>query len=71
MQERTAVAETSGRDSPYAVEMRDISKTWPGVIANDHVNLTVRKGEDSRAGWRKRRGQVYANEYPLRVDSAR
>ncbi|GCE45753.1 simple sugar transport system ATP-binding protein [Thermosporothrix hazakensis] len=28
-----------------AVEMRDICKAWPGVIANDHVNLAVRKGE--------------------------
>src|SRR5579862_2210056 len=25
--------------------MRDITKTWPGVVANDHVNLEVRKGE--------------------------
>src|SRR5579863_7337593 len=25
--------------------MRGISKAWPGVIANDHVNLEVRKGE--------------------------
>ena len=28
-----------------AVEMRDITKAWPGVVANDHVNLDVRKGE--------------------------
>src|SRR6266487_1100760 len=25
--------------------MRGISKSWPGVVANDHVNLDVRKGE--------------------------
>ena len=25
--------------------MRDICKAWPGVVANDHVNLAVRKGE--------------------------
>src|SRR5258708_31446062 len=25
--------------------MHDITKTWPGVVANDHVNLTVHKGE--------------------------
>jgi simple sugar transport system ATP-binding protein len=31
--------------SPYAVEMREIYKAWPGVIASDHVNLKVRKGE--------------------------
>jgi general nucleoside transport system ATP-binding protein len=28
-----------------AVEMRGISKAWPGVVANDHVDLTVRAGE--------------------------
>ncbi len=45
MQESTMVAPTEERDIPYAVEMRDICKAWPGVVANDHVNLTVRKGE--------------------------
>ncbi|WP_052891582.1 ABC transporter ATP-binding protein [Thermogemmatispora carboxidivorans] len=25
--------------------MRDICKAWPGVVANDHVNLRVRQGE--------------------------
>lgn len=45
MQESTLIAPTEERDIPYAVEMRNISKAWPGVVANDHVNLTVRKGE--------------------------
>ena len=45
MQESTMVAPTEERDIPYAVEMRNITKVWPGVVANDHVNLTVRKGE--------------------------
>src|SRR5712691_11202821 len=45
MQESTALAPTEERATPFAVEMRDICKTWPGVVANDHVNLTVRKGE--------------------------
>lgn len=30
---------------PYAVEMQDIVIRFPGVLANDHVNLTLRKGE--------------------------
>jgi ABC-type uncharacterized transport system ATPase subunit len=30
---------------PTAVEMRGIVKRFPGVIANDHVNLEVRAGE--------------------------
>ncbi len=28
----------------YAVEMRDITKRFPGVIASNHVNLAVRRG---------------------------
>jgi len=28
-----------------AVEMQDITKTFPGVVANDRVNLVVKKGE--------------------------
>jgi general nucleoside transport system ATP-binding protein len=45
MQESTATVLTEERPAPLAVEMVDISKAWPGVIANDHVNLKVRKGE--------------------------
>src|SRR5712691_2124224 len=45
MQESTVVAPTHEREIPLAVEMRDICKAWPGVVANDHVNLAVRKGE--------------------------
>lgn len=45
MQESTAVQVAEERSAPFAVEMRDISKIWPGVVANDHVNLEVAKGE--------------------------
>src|SRR4051794_30970846 len=45
MQESTLVRPVEERSSPFAVEMRAIHKAWPGVIANDHVNLQVRKGE--------------------------
>ncbi len=45
MQESTALATTEESSTPLAVEMRDITKTWPGVVANDHVHLKVRKGE--------------------------
>src|SRR5262245_21012917 len=31
--------------TPAAVEMRHITKSWPGVVANDDVSLIVRKGE--------------------------
>lgn len=29
----------------YIVELRDVRKTFPGVVALDHMNLTVRPGE--------------------------
>jgi simple sugar transport system ATP-binding protein len=45
MQESSASAPIEKQVSPLAVEMRDISKSWPGVIANDHVQLAVAKGE--------------------------
>ncbi len=45
MQESTMTASVEGEAAPLAVEMRDICKAWPGVVANDHVNLSVRKGE--------------------------
>ncbi|MBV9229120.1 MAG: ATP-binding cassette domain-containing protein, partial [Chloroflexi bacterium] len=45
MQESTAVKPVEELSTPFAVEMRDICKAWPGVVANDHVNLTVAKGE--------------------------
>ncbi len=38
-------ARPAGSDSPYAIEMTDITKTWPGVVADDHVTFRVRKGE--------------------------
>src|SRR5690348_7673810 len=45
MQESTIVEPTREQSSPFAVELRNISKAWPGVVANDSVNLSVRKGE--------------------------
>jgi len=45
MQESTALASAEELFTPLAVEMRSITKAWPGVVANDHVNLKVRKGE--------------------------
>lgn len=32
-------------ESDLLVEMRGITKIFPGVVANDHVNFTLRKGE--------------------------
>src|SRR5437588_10752373 len=32
-------------DEPLALELRGITKQFPGVLANDHVDLDVRRGE--------------------------
>ncbi len=45
MQEQTTAATLAEQAAPYAIEMFDITKSWPGVVANDHVNLKVRRGE--------------------------
>ncbi|GER91027.1 sugar ABC transporter ATP-binding protein [Dictyobacter vulcani] len=45
MQESTVITRSEEKSSPYAVEMRDIYKAWPGVVASNHVNLQVKKGE--------------------------
>jgi general nucleoside transport system ATP-binding protein len=45
MQELIETQEPHVSEAPLAIEMRHISKAWPGVIANDDVNLDVRQGE--------------------------
>ncbi len=32
-------------DSPYAIEMVNITKRFPGIIANDNITLQLKKGE--------------------------
>ena len=32
-------------DAPYAIEMVNITKRFPGIIANDNITLQLRKGE--------------------------
>lgn len=45
MQESTVLTVEKAPEAQFVVELRDICKTWPGVVANDHVNLQVRRGE--------------------------
>jgi simple sugar transport system ATP-binding protein len=45
MQESGVLVAEQVPASPLAVELRAICKSWPGVVANDHVDLQVRKGE--------------------------
>lgn len=53
-----------------AVEMIDIVKEYPGVLANDHVNLTVREGEihglvgENGAGKSTIMNQLYGMQRP-------
>ena len=32
-------------NSDYIIEMRNITKRFPGIVANDEINISVRKGE--------------------------
>ena len=34
-----------------ALEMRGITKRYPGVVANDHIDLDVLPGEYSTRSW--------------------
>jgi ABC-type uncharacterized transport system ATPase subunit len=43
VREQPAMPASGGQ--PYAVQMLDITKTWPGVVADEHVNFDVRRGE--------------------------
>lgn len=35
----------SPSNSEYIIELKDITKVFPGIIANDHINLQLKKGE--------------------------
>ena len=43
-----AIKTEGGRNilgSPYAIEMLNITKRFPGIIANDNITLQLKKGE--------------------------
>ena len=56
---------------PPALEMRGITKRYPGVVANDGIDLDVRPGRDPRPARRERRRQVDPDEHPVRAGHAR
>ena len=37
--------EVEGAESPYVIEMCNITKEFPGIIANDDITLQLRRGE--------------------------
>ena len=52
-----------------ALEMRGITKRYPGVVANDHIDLDVRPGEIHALLGENGAGQDDAHERPLRARS--
>ena len=56
--------------SEYILEMRGITKTFPGVKALDNVNFKVRRGE-IHCRRRKRSRKINTDEGPLRRLPAR
>jgi ABC-type multidrug transport system ATPase subunit len=42
---QTSSIRSSSLEAPLIVEMRGIVKRFPGVLANDHVNFELKRGE--------------------------
>ncbi len=53
------------------LEMRGVRKEFPGTVANDDVDLDVRRGEVHALLGENGAGQVDADEHPLRPVPAR
>ena len=53
-------------DAAPVLELRGITKRFPGVLANDHVDFDLRDGRGARPARRERRRQVDADEHPVR-----
>ena len=54
-----------------AVRLEGITKRFPGVLANDRIDLVVEAGEIHAIWRRERRRQVDADEDPLRDAASR
>ena len=39
------VAKSVGEEYPYVIEMCNITKEFPGIIANDNITLQLKRGE--------------------------
>ena len=50
----------------YIIEMCNITKEFPGIIANDDVTLQLKKGEIHALLGGKRRGKIHADERAVR-----
>ena len=67
--ERTAGSTGRACRQP-AVELRGITKRFPGVVANHDIDITVRQRHRARPRRRERRRQVDPDEDPLRHAAA-
>ncbi len=61
----------AGTQGPPLCELRGITKAFPGVLANDGIDLDAARGRGPRAARRERRRQVDADQHPLRDVPAR
>ena len=53
-----------------AIELQGITKTFGSVVANDHINLEVRRGEILAIAWRKWFRKNNVDEYDFRYLSS-
>lgn len=44
-EEKINVSQNEAGKSPYIIEMRHITKVFPGIVANDDITLQLKKGE--------------------------
>ena len=52
-------------ESKVVIQMKDIVKKFGDFTANDHINLTVHKGDGSRDPGRERSRKEYNDERTL------
>ena len=50
----------------YIIEMLNITKEFPGIIANDNITLQLKKGEIHALLGRKRRREINIDEMSFR-----
>ena len=53
-------------ESQYIIEMLNIRKEFPGIVANDDITLQLRRGEIHALLGENGAGTVYPYERPLR-----
>lgn len=50
-------------EQTYAIELKNITKRFGKIVANDGINLKVKRGRDSFIAWRERKWKDHINEY--------